>query len=109
MSTEQQTATSQALPELVLGHNKGRTARAGSQKLSDVLHAVEETGKAGELTLTWKVKPQQGVGNAVLVTCEIKAKVPEHDAPASIYWIDSDTGGHCLSRNDPSQMTIDDL
>jgi hypothetical protein len=76
------------------------------EKLAEVVAAVIEHGKKGSLTLTINVEPQKGDGNLVIVTDEVKAKVPKAPSPASAFF--SDDHGN-LSRRDPRQPEITGL
>jgi hypothetical protein len=48
-----------------------------SSKLGELVHAVQTTGSAGELTLKIKVAPMKGSSEAVVVTDRIDAKLPK--------------------------------
>ncbi len=71
-------------------------------KLSDIVEAVEETGKAGQLVLTMKIKPN-GEG-AVTINSDVKAKVPEPAVGDAIFFV---SDGNLVRRN-PRQGDIED-
>lgn len=77
-------------------------------ELSDALHAlvgrVQETGRKGSLSYTVTVAPSGD--DAVLVTDEIKTRLPEHRRPESLFF--TDTHGN-LTRRDPRQLDFSSL
>lgn len=77
---------------------RGQTAEELTSRLSEVVQAVSETGKVGGLTLNVKVKPN-GDGS-VIITDEIKSKVPEGTRPDTLFFTTSDGS---LLRTDPKQ------
>lgn len=84
---------------------KGRTVRELGEKLQELVAAVEETGKAGTLSIKIGVKPagksiQDG---AVMVTDEIALKAPKLARPESIFFADAE---HTLSRSNPNQNEL---
>lgn len=79
-------------------------------ELSDALHdlttRVTDTGKKGVLQLTITVAPMKGAEEGVLVVSDqIKLKLPEHDRKASIFY--SHEGN--LQRSDPNQLAFESL
>lgn len=77
-----------------------------SEGLWDLVARVTETGKKGTLTLVVTVETDKKAGNVLIVSDEIKLKLPEHDRPGAIYW--ADRNGN-LARNDPRQPELDGL
>jgi hypothetical protein len=74
-----------------------------SDALKELVGAVTEHGKGGSLTLTLKVVPAKvGVGT-LLITDEVRVKLPEGDRPAAIFYADEDGN---LSRHDPRQPRL---
>ena len=67
-------------------------------KLAEIVEAVKETRKAGELTIKLKISPN-GDGS-VKVHEDVKAKVPELSRGDTVFFV---TSGGILSRNDPRQ------
>lgn len=90
-----------------------REQRAGtleaelSQHLQELVEAVIQHGKAGELRLTVKVKPVKGQFATVFVSDEVKVTAPEGDRPESVWFVDG--RNYALVRNDPRQMQFDDV
>lgn len=84
---------------------RGQAHHEMSVALQDLVRAVEETGKAGSVTLTIKLKPDAKYDTAVAVVDEITAKLPQPTKGASLFFMD---GSHNLQRSHPNQMTIDD-
>jgi hypothetical protein len=87
-------------------HEQRRGALHGelSEKLQELVLAVEEHRKAGTLTLTLSVKPF-GDGT-VAITDKIVVKAPEGERGSGIFFADEDGN---LSRDDPRQTRIEDV
>lgn len=85
------------------GVNKGRTANELGEKLQELVAAIENTGKAGTLTLKIAVKPAGKNGAALIVTDEVTVKAPKLSRPESIFFPDPE---HNLVRNDPNQPSM---
>lgn len=86
--------------------SRGHTHDELSEALHDLVRRVGDTGKAGALVLTINVKPMKGADNgALLITDQIKLKLPEHDRKASVFF--SNEGN--LQREDPHQPTFEGL
>lgn len=82
---------------------KGQSHDELSRRLAEVVQAVQETGKAGSISYTVKVKPAtKGNGVAVIVEDDIKHKLPQGDR-TSIFFATEDGQ---LSRNDPNQQEL---
>lgn len=86
-------------------HKGGFSLTELSVALKNVTASVQETGKAGTVTLTLSIKPASrgAVGTLVLET-KVKAKCPEAEAPASIFYADDDFN---LVREDPKQIVME--
>ncbi len=82
---------------------RGKVVEAASEELAQVVKAVLDTEKAGELTLKLKIKPQGKGDNAVIVSAELKAKRPQADLPDALFFADLE--GDFL-REDPSQTRM---
>lgn len=82
---------------------KGRIVDKASEMLADVVHAVDETGKAGSITIKLTVKPEKGGGSQKTISAKLTATKPEEDLPEAIFF--SDTEG-TLHRNDPDQREM---
>ncbi len=78
-----------------------------SEALRDLTAKVKDTGKKGTLTYVVTVEPMpKSDGNALLVSDEIKLKLPEFAREASLFFADDDNN---LVRNDPRQLTFESL
>lgn len=73
-----------------------------SEKLAEVAAAVKEHEKTGTLTLTITIAPAEFAG-AVKVSDTVKAKLPEADRDAGLFYPDEHG---FLSRNDPRQPQL---
>lgn len=82
---------------------KGRVVEAASDELAEVVKAVLDTAKPGELTLKLKVTPQGKGDNAVIVSAEVKSKRPVAKLPDALFFADLDGD---LLRDDPTQQRI---
>jgi hypothetical protein len=72
-----------------------------NEQLQDLVVAVTDHRKAGEITLTLKILPNGD--RAVSVTGAIKSKVPEAAKGMTIFYAD---GGGNLLRRDPRQQEL---
>jgi hypothetical protein len=72
-----------------------------SEKLQQLVTAVQDTGKKGTLQLTLQLDLFDGDPDRVVVADKIVLKVPEHDRKSSIFFPDKDGN---LSRTDPNQL-----
>ena len=72
-----------------------------SDKLAAIVKGVEETGKAGKLTITLDVKKAAG---AVSVLAKVSDKTPEEAPDADLFY--ATTEGN-LSVDNPSQRKLD--
>lgn len=68
---------------------------------ASVLRGVEDTGKAGKLTITLDVKQQNG---AVAVLAKVTDKTPEVLPDADLYWTTPEGN---LSLRNPAQRDLD--
>jgi hypothetical protein len=69
--------------------------------LSAIVKGVEETGKAGKLTITLDIKK---AGAAVQVLAKATDKTPEEQADADLFWATVEGN---LSVNNPNQRSLD--
>lgn len=102
-STTEETSPPEFLAFLA-AHARGRTADQLSERMAELVVAVRETGKPGQITLTVKVTPDGKVPAAVRVEDKIAAKVPELDRPAAM-WFATEDGS--LSNTPPDQFTFE--
>lgn len=96
----------QSFAAFLVQHARGRTERDLSNKLRDLVKAVQETGKPGSLTLTIKIKPEPNADSAMVVADTITVKAPVFDRAESIFFADEK---HHLVRTHPRQHTLDSL
>lgn len=86
--------------------SSGRTHDELSEGLHDLIARVRDTGKKGTITLVVSVETLKGDSEVLVVTDEIKLKLPEHDRSASMFYPDAHGN---LTRTDPRQLTFDEL
>lgn len=72
-----------------------------SDKLAEAVIAVDETGKAGKLTITLDLKKS---GGALAISAKVTNKAPESPPDADLLW--PTTEGN-LSLNNPNQRALD--
>ena len=84
----------------------GNTHDELGHALHDLVARVLDTGKKGSVTLTVTVAPLKDDVEVLIVTDEIKLRLPEHDRKASLFY--PDESGN-LTRQDPNQLTFDSL
>lgn len=76
-----------------------------SDALNDLIAKISETGKGGELVVTFTIKPiNNETGGAVSVQDEIIVKPPKELPPASVFFV---TPENNLSRTDANQRRLD--
>lgn len=84
----------------------GKTHEELGVALFDLVGRVRDTGKKGTVTLTISVAPLKNDVDVLVISDEIKLRVPEHDRKASLFYADK-TGN--LTRQDPNQLTFESL
>lgn len=75
------------------------------EKLAEVVAAVNEYGKPGELFLKLRISPATKHGEGVVVVADqVGVKKPEAPRPESVFYIDADSN---LVKNDPKQQAFE--
>ncbi len=87
---------------ILLDMRKGAASTELLDALAEVAEAVQTTDKGGEVTLKLRVKP--GPRDTVIITDEIKSKVPKEPNEPSMFFPDADGGLH---RNPVNQTRLD--
>jgi hypothetical protein len=82
---------------------QGALAAELSEVLNELVEAVHRHGRTGTLTLAIKVAPAGKNGHTVVVSDEVKAKLPEGERGDSIFFVDPDMN---LIRHDPNQEVL---
>lgn len=78
----------------------GALLRELTEEVHNIVHAVNETRKAGSLTVKFKFTP---TGRSVVVLADYDAKVPQHDRPVTSFFTTRDG---TLLRDDPNQPRL---
>ncbi|MFC0243652.1 hypothetical protein [Rhodopseudomonas telluris] len=91
------------ITDVLREYRKGRAVDLASERLAELIQAVDETRKAGVLTLVIKVKPAKDGGSEKTLQIEVKSKIPEVDLPDAVFF--SDSAGN-LHRSDPTQTEM---
>ena len=84
----------------------GKTHEELSDAMYDLVARVRDTGKKGSLVLTVTIAPFDKDDSVLLISDEIRLKLPEHHRKASIFYADK-TGN--VTRRDPNQLDFDSL
>lgn len=79
----------------------GQTYENLNSALTDVVQAVLDTHKVGEISITLKIKANGE--NSVIVTDTIKTKVPERSRGETLFFT---TSAGSLLRSDPRQADL---
>ena len=87
----------------VLAQIRPRTDVELAEGLTSVIEAVKATGKAGRISVTFEVKPADGMHEAVVVNDKIALKLPEKTREGSMAFVTREGG---LSRTDPGAMPL---
>lgn len=72
-----------------------------SEQLADVVKSVDDTGKAGKLTITLDIKKS---GGAMAITAKVTNKSPEAPPDADLLWPTIEGN---LSIDNPNQRKLD--
>ena len=104
-ATDKQTGEIQIRPfaAWLQEQSQGRTHSELSDALHDLIARVQDTGKKGTLTLSVHVETMKGDNTALVISDEIKLKLPEHDRKASLFFVDANGNP---TRNDPRQIAL---
>jgi hypothetical protein len=92
---------SNSFSRLMSEFRNGQTLSELSEVLQRLSLAVKDTGKTGSVTYKVIVKPS---GNALIVTDQISAKIPEAPRDAAVFFA---TEAGVLQREDPDQRKLD--
>lgn len=87
----------------LLEHSKGRTHDELTNKLAELVVAVQETKKPGKLQLTITIAPAKNVEEMVVVSDTVRLNAPTLDRPATMFFASSDGE---LTRDHPNQQTM---
>ncbi|MDN5726084.1 MAG: hypothetical protein L0G99_09175 [Propionibacteriales bacterium] len=87
--------------EVLRDLGEGSTNKEMSEAFWDLLQRVQDTGKAGQITLTLAVGAD-GAGR-IAIKDEVKLKLPEFNRPTTAFFIDRNGNA---TRRDPNQPVI---
>ncbi len=97
----------QSYMETLISVREGAAIVEASEKLTELIAAVRETGKAGALTITLKVRPaSKGKTQVLMIEDDIKDSIPKYDREASMFYVSDD---NLLSKSDPRQLPLEGL
>ena len=88
--------------------NEGSTHAALTADLAELLQTVQNTGRAGALTIKIKVSPavrnNSGTVDKITVNADRKLELPKPEQPSDFFWL-TDEGE--TTRNHPRQSNLD--
>ncbi len=93
-----------SLNKLLTQLNGGGFMAEASDRLTELVQAINETGKAGSITLQIGIKPTQGKASALVFVSKITAKIPAIHPDATLMFTDEDGELH---TEDPRQLKLD--
>lgn len=90
--------------EFLSSQRSGTLLNDYGEGLAELVEAVRETGRAGSLTLTVKVRPAaKNGGPSVVVSDAIAVKAPKPEVAETVMYA---LEGGVLSRRDPRQPSL---
>ena len=88
--------------------NEGSSHAALSADLAELLKTVQNTGRAGTLTLKVKIAPatrtQSGEVDKITITADRKLELPKPVSPSDFFWLTEDGE---TTRNHPRQQSLE--
>ena len=88
-------------------HRHGGLNNEASEVMAEAVQAAYETGKKATVEIKVSIDPKaEGDGTLVIVSDEVKAKIPQPKRPTSLFF--ADERGN-LSRQHPNQQSFDGL
>lgn len=91
------------ITDLLREHRRGQTIDDLTEALHDLVAAVAEQRKAGQMTITIDVRPA-GNSDAYAVKIEHKVKLPKGEPGTAMFFVSPDNN---LVREDPRQATME--
>lgn len=82
---------------------RGRIVEDATDALGEVVKAVDQTNKAGSITIKIKVKPSKDGGWEKTLSASISTDVPRQDLPDAVFFSNADGD---LVRDDPDQKSL---
>lgn len=82
---------------------RGRIVEDMTDALAEVVKAVDETDKAGALTIKITVKPSKDGGWEKTLSTAISTSIPRKDSPDAVFFSNADGD---LVREDPDQRAL---
>lgn len=93
----------QSLTDIMSQIRGGYALNEAGKKIAELVKAVKETGKAGEISFTIKVAPDKTDDRVVTMKPSIKAKIPERGFSEGIFFLGPDGR---LTKEDPAQLDM---
>jgi hypothetical protein len=89
--------------DLLRDIRRGQVVQIATDKLAEVVRAVDRTGGVGTLTITLKIKPSKHGGNEKTIEAHVSAKAPVDPVAPAVFFSDDEGDLH---RNDPKQSEM---
>lgn len=93
----------QSITDVLSQIRGGYALNDAGKKLAELVKAVNDTKKAGEITFTIKVAPDKNDDRIVTMKPSVKAKIPERGYSEGIFFIAPDGR---LTKEDPAQIEM---
>ena len=92
-----------AFEAFLITQRKGELMAELSEQLTTLTCAVRDVNRAGSITLTIKIKPDESGRNTFLVTDDVKVKIPQFARGVSLFFA---TVAGRLVRENPTQRAL---
>ncbi|EJW12753.1 hypothetical protein A33M_1723 [Rhodovulum sp. PH10] len=92
------------ITDILREYRRGAPVALATALLAEVVRAVDETGKAGEVTIKLKVKPSEHGSTEKSLLVSVTSKKPVPEMQPAVFFSDADGDLH---RVDPSQREMD--
>lgn len=75
----------------------------GEKQFKELIRAIKETGKVGEIIISLKIKPDKNDARIVTLDPDVKIKAPRKTYASGHAFIKDD---YTLSKDDPAQLEL---
>lgn len=90
--------------DILREYRRGAAVNLATALLAEVVRAVDETGKPGEVTIKLKVKPSEHGSAEKTLLATVTSKKPIPEMQPAVFFSDADGDLH---RVDPAQREMD--
>lgn len=106
MTTTSEPGQTRPFADILRDIRAGQVADQAATGMQELVAAVREHGKKGELVLKIVVEPMKGNEDALAVSGDVTSKIPKAAPKAAIFFADDDGN---LLRDDPRQIALPGL